>query len=190
MVEPPAHNRIVVGSRPAGSTIFFPKRRTEIFLSAFFLCVEGVSVVRRRRGRGEAEGLRERGAARMRDGRCRRACEGHRRGEAKRGVPPLLRKGRGRLHGTKGMRRRGVHAAERAEEKTPPIGDSEGKACGRRRRKELRPEKRTVVFRSGRALQQDFSRSVISSTSGTPRPLASFSMVASVGEEGLRPSSF
>ena len=67
---------------------------------------------------------------------------------------------------------------------------TEGKACGRRRRKELRPEKRTVVFRSGRALQQDFSRSVISSTSGTPRPLASFSMVASVGEEGLRPSSF
>ena len=67
---------------------------------------------------------------------------------------------------------------------------TEGKACGRRRRKELRSEKRTVVFRSGRALQQDFSRSVISSTSGTPRPLASFSMVASVGEEGLRPSSF
>ena len=113
--------------------------------------------------------------------------EGERR---KGGVPPLLRKGRGRLHGTKGMRLCGVHAAERAEEKTPPIGDSEGKACGRRRRKELRPEKRTVVFRSGRALQQDFSRSVISSTSGTPRPLASFSMVASVGEEGLRPSSF
>lgn len=139
-----------------------------------------------REGRsGRASGKR---AARMRDGRCRRACEGHRRGEAKRGVPPLLRKGRGRLHGTKGMRLCGVHAAERAEEKTPPIGDSEGKACGRRRRKELRPEKRTVVFRSGRALQQDFSRSVISSTSGTPRPLASFSMVASVG--GGRIASF
>ena len=140
-LENPAHNRIVVGSRPAGSTIFFPKRRTEIFLSAFFLCVEGVSVVRRRRGRGEAEGLRERGAARMRDGRCRRACEGHRRGEAKRGRSAFAsertrqasrHKGHATMRRSRGRKGERKDAADRARKEKPAAAD-DGKSCARRK---------------------------------------------------------